>query len=191
MSEGIQTRRWTRAEYDRLIEIGVFQPGDRVELLGGELIVAEPQSEPHYTAIGLTEEALRAALGAGWVVRTQGPIALDDESEPEPDIAVVPGSPRDYLPSHPSSPVLILEAAESSLALDREIKGTLYARAQIMDYWIVNLVDQVLEVYRDPVATPASPDVWHYASVTTLRGGDVVTPLAAPRSPVPVVDLLP
>ena len=67
MSEGVQTRRWTRAEYDRLIEIGVFQPGDRVELLGGELIVAEPQSEPHYTAIGLTEEALRTALGAGWV----------------------------------------------------------------------------------------------------------------------------
>ena len=87
--------------------------------------------------------------------------------------------------------MLILEAAESSLALDRGIKGSLYARAQIMDYWIVNLVDQVLEVYRDPVSTPTSPHGWRYASVTTLRGGDVVTPLAAPGSRVAVADLLP
>ena len=191
MARPVPTKRWTRLQYDRLIECGIFQPGDRIELIGGELIVREPQRTPHATAIELALDALRAAFGPGWRVRVQLPVALDEESEPEPDIAVVPGSPRDYLPSHPSSPVLILEAAESSLALDREIKGSLYARAQIMDYWIVNLVDQVLEVYRDPVATPASPYVWHYASVTTLRGGDVVTPLAAPRSRVPVADLLP
>ena len=81
-----------------------------------------------------------------------------------------------YLPSHPSSPVLILEAAESSLALDREIKGSLYARAQIADYWIVNLVDHVLEVYRDPEAAPASPYGWRYAS------RDVTTRCGPPRS---------
>ena len=115
---------------------------------------------------------MRAAFGSGWRVRVQLPVALDEESEPEPDIAVVPGFPRDYLPSHPSSPVLILAAAESSLALDRGIKGSLYARARIADYWIVNLVDQVLEVYRDPVAAPASLYGWRYASVTTLRAGD-------------------
>src|SRR2546427_9915595 len=94
MSEDVRSRRWTRAEYDRLIEVGVFQPGDPVELLGGELIVSEPQSEPHYTAIGLIEDALRAALGPGWLVRAQGPLALDDESEPEPEIACVLGSRR-------------------------------------------------------------------------------------------------
>jgi Uma2 family endonuclease len=185
------TKRWTRLQYDRLIECGVFQPGDRIELIGGELIVREPQRTPHSTAIELALDALRAAFGPGWRVRVQLPVALDEESEPEPDIAVVPGSPRDYLPSHPSNPVLILEMAESSLALDREIKGSLYARAQIVDYWIVNLVDHVLEVYRDPEAAPASPYGWRYASVTTLRGGDVVTPLAAPRSRVAVADLLP
>ena len=87
--------------------------------------------------------------------------------------------------------MLILEAAESSLALDRETKGSLYARAQIVDYWIVNLVDHVLEVYRDPVAAPASPYGWRYASVTTLRAGDAVTPLAVPHSRVAVADLLP
>jgi Uma2 family endonuclease len=185
------TKRWTRLQYDRLIECGVFQPGDRIELIGGDLIVREPQRTLHATAIELALDTLRAAFGPGWRVRVQLPVALDEESEPEPDIAVVPGSPRDYLPRHPSSPVLILEAAESSLALDREIKGSLYARAQIADYWIVNLVDRVLEVYRDPVTAPASPYGWRYALVTTLRAGDVVTPLAAPRSRVAVADLLP
>src|SRR5690242_10313938 len=96
MSDGVRTRRWTRAEYERLIEVGVFLPGEPLELLGGQLTVGEPQTEPHYTAIGLIEDALRAALPPGWLVRTQGPIALDDESEPEPDIAVVRGERRDY-----------------------------------------------------------------------------------------------
>jgi Uma2 family endonuclease len=83
-----RTRRWTRAEYERLIDIGVFRADEPVELLGGELIVSEPQNSAHYTAIGLVEDALRAALEPGWLVRSQGPIALDDESEPEPDVAV-------------------------------------------------------------------------------------------------------
>jgi len=191
MSEPIATKRWTRLQYDRLIECGVFQPDDRIELIGGELIVREPQRTSHATAIELAIDALRTAFGPGWRVRVQLPVALDDESEPEPDIAVVPGSPRDYLPRHPSSPVLILEAAESSLALDRQIKGSLYARAQIADYWIVNLVDHVLEVSRDPIADPASPHGWRYGSVTTLRVGDIVIPLAAPRSRVAVADLIP
>jgi len=165
-------------------------PAGRIELIGGELIVREPQRTPHSTAIELALDALRSAFGVGWRVRVQLPVALDEESEPEPDIAVVSGSPRDYLPSHPSSPVLILEAAESSLALDREIKGSLYARAQTVDYWIVNLVDHVLEVYRDSEAAPAS--LMAGATPRTRRcGGDVVTPLAAPRSLVAVADLLP
>jgi hypothetical protein len=105
MAYPVRTHRWTRAAYDRLIEVGVFQPGDPVELLGGELVVAEPQSSPHYTAICLVEEALRASFGTGWVIRTQGPIALDDESEPEPDIAVAQGGVRDYSREHPAHPV--------------------------------------------------------------------------------------
>src|SRR5438445_688326 len=101
-------RRWTRPEYGRLIEVGVFRPGEPVELLGGELIVSEPQGSAHYTAIGLVEDALRVALGPGWLVRSQGPIALDDESEPEPDIAVTRGGRRDYSREHPSRPPLVV-----------------------------------------------------------------------------------
>src|SRR5216117_2605584 len=122
-----RTRRFSRAEYERLIDLGVFQPGEAIELIGGELMVAEPQGAAHYTAILKTARALEAAFGPGWVVRTQGPIGLDEDSEPEPDIAVVPGSPDDYGRAHPSRAALTVEVAESSLALDRQRKGSLYA----------------------------------------------------------------
>src|SRR5262245_16532280 len=184
-------RRWTRAEYDRLIEAGFFQPGDPIELLGGQLIVAEPQGSYHFASIQAVEEALRAAFGPGWSVRTQGPVALDDESEPEPDVAGVPGSFRDYMATHPSRPVLVVEVSESSLALDRHHKGSLYARAGFADYWIVNLVDRVLEVHRDPTQDPGTPFGWQYRSVETLERAAVVSPLALPSAHIDVVDLLP
>src|SRR5207249_5963995 len=124
-----RTRRFSRAEYERLIDLGVFQPGEEIELIGGELMVAEPQGAPHYTAIRKTAKALEAAFGPGWEVRTEGPIGLDDESEPEPDVAVVPGAPEDYARAHPPRAALTVEVAEPSLALDRVRKGSLYARA--------------------------------------------------------------
>ena len=191
MEYPVRTRRWTRAEYDRLIAVGVFPPGDPVELLGGELIVSEPQGEAHYTAVCLVAEALRAAFGPGWVVRAQGPVALDDESEPEPDVALVPGTVRDYRREHPAHPVLVVEVAESSLLLDRRHKGSLYARARLDDYWIVNLVDRVLEVYRRPIADAQGPFGWRYASRQTLGPDAPAAPLAAPNARITVSDLLP
>ena len=184
-------RRWTRVEYDQLIDIGIFLPGDKVELLGGQLCVSEPQNSPHAAAICLAEEALRQAFAGGWSIRVQLPIALDQESEPEPDLTVVPGGPRDYLTDHPARPVLVLEVADSSLALDREHKGSLYARARLREYWIVNLADRVVEVYREP-----GPDVtafysWAYRSLQRLSAEQSVTPLAAPTARIAVADLLP
>jgi Uma2 family endonuclease len=191
MEYPVRTRQWTRAEYDRLIEIGVFQAGDPVELLGGALIVAEPQSGPHYTAIRLVEEALRRAFGPDWQIRNQGPIALDDESEPEPDVAVAAGSVRDFSHEHPARPVLVVEVAASSLSLDRDHKGSLYARAGLADYWIVNLVSRVLEVYRGPVPDDAAIFGWRYGSIRTLDVEGAVAPLAAPNTLIRVEDLLP
>jgi Uma2 family endonuclease len=187
----VRTRRWTRAEFERLIEVGVFQPGEPVELLGGELVVAEPQSSRHYTAVGLVEDALRAALGSEWLVRSQGPIALDEESEPEPDVAVAPGGRRDYARGHPTRPVLVVEVADTSLRVDREHKGSLYARAGLPDYWIVNLIDRVLEVYRRPEPDPAAPFGWRYGSRQVLGAADSIAPLIAPDRPIAVRDLLP
>ena len=188
---GVRTKRWTRAEYDRLIEIGVFAADEAVELLGGELIVGEPQGSMHYMVIGLVEDALRAALGPGWLVRNQGPLALDEESEPEPDLSVVAGVPRDYRHGHPAHPVLVVEVSESSLRMDREAKGSLYARAGIADYWIVNLAVPELEVYRQPVADPEAPFGWRYASRESLGAASIVSPLAAPSARITVADLLP
>ena len=184
-------KRWTRAEYDRLIECGAFGPNDRIELLGGLLVVREPHGSPHALGIRMVEEALRTVFASGSDVRVQLPVALDDESEPEPDVSVVPGTFRDYRHGHPPRAVLIVEVAESSLAVDRGEKASLYARAGLAEYWIVNLVDHVLEVYRDPVADPHAPYGWRYGSILTLRAGDAVTPLAAPASAVPVADLVP
>jgi Uma2 family endonuclease len=191
MEYSVRTRQWTRAEYDRLIEIGVFQPGDPIELLGGDLVVAEPQSGPHYTAVYLAEDVLRAAFGVGWLVRTQAPIALDEQSEPEPDVAVVGGTPRQYSDEHPARPVLVVEVAVSSLGLDREYKGSLYARAQLTDYWVVNLAARELEVYRQPMADASAPFGWRYASRQALGADASVIPLAAPGARVLVGDLLP
>jgi len=186
-----RTRRFSRAEYERLIDLGVFQPGEPIELIGGELMVAEPQGVAHYTAIVKTAKALEAAFGPGWHARTLGPIGLDDDSEPEPDIAIVPGSPEDYSRAHPSRPVLTIEVAESSLAVDRHHKGSLYARAGLPDYWILNLVDRVLEVYREPAADSAAPFGWRYARHEEFDASAGVTPLAAPGSSIPVSRLLP
>ena len=186
-----RARRFTRAEYERLIDLGVFQPGEDIELIGGELMVAEPQGAPHYTAIRKTAKALEAAFGPGWEVRTEGPIGLDDESEPEPDVAVVPGAPDDYARAHPSRPALTVEVAESSLALDRQRKGSLYARAGLPDYWVLNLVDRVLEVYREPAPDSAAPFGWRYGRSEVFEASARVTPLAAPGSSIPVSQLLP
>jgi Uma2 family endonuclease len=185
-----KTRRWKRIEYDRLIEVGFFRPGDPVELLGGHLIVAEPQGSRHFAAVRAAEEALRGAFGPGWEIRGQGPLALDDESEPEPDLAVVPGTFRDYQAGHPSHPVLVVEVSESSLALDREHKGSLYARAGLPDYWIVNLPERVLEVYRDPEPLAAAPFGWRYRSTLALGAADSIAPLALPDRAIAVADLL-
>src|SRR5229473_6313779 len=122
----IPTKRWGRLQYERLVDRAVFQPGDRVELVGGQLVVREPQGSPHAVAVRLAEDVMRAAFGPGWEVRTQMPVALDDESEPEPDVIVAPGNFRDYGHAHPSRPVVLVEVAESSLDFDREDKGSLY-----------------------------------------------------------------
>jgi Uma2 family endonuclease len=187
----IQTKRWARVEYERLIDLAMFQPGDRVELVGGQLVVREPQGSPHAVAVRLAEDALRSAFGFGWEVRAQMPVALDDESEPEPDVAVCPGRPRDYLAGHPARPVLLVEVAETSLAFDREHKGSLYARARIPEYWLVNLVDRVLEVYCDPVPSAEAPYGWRFSALLRLGAADSVSPLAAPQARVAVADLLP
>ena len=191
MAATARTRRWSRAEYERLIDLGVFRPGERLELVAGELVVREPQGGPHATAVGLADDALRAAVGPGWTVRCQSPIALDDDSEPEPDVAIVAGRRRDYHRTHPQRPALVVEVADSSLRFDREEKGSLYARGGVADYWIVDLVSRALEVYRHPAPDPVAPFGWRYEAQLRLTAGEQIAPLAAPHALIPVAELLP
>lgn len=172
-------KRWKRVEYERLVDLGAFE-GDPVELIGGLLIVAEPRNSPHATAVGAADDALRAVLPPGFIVRAQMPIALDDESSPEPDLAVVPGRRADYQLAHPTRAALVVEVADSSL----------YARARIAEYWIVNLIDRVLEIHRDPAPDPAAPHGWRYRSVSILAPPSVVTPVALPSARIRIADLV-
>lgn len=87
---------WARSDYERIVEVGILGPGDRVELLEGEIVEISPEKSRHAAAVDLALEALRRVFGAGHTIRVQHPLALSDDSEPEPDIAVVVGSPRDY-----------------------------------------------------------------------------------------------
>ena len=190
-AEGAVLRRWTRHEYARLIDHGFLDEDDPIELLDGLLLVKEPQHSPHRTAVLLVAKAVERAFGEGWFVQTQSPIIVDDRSEPEPDVCVVRGSPRDYVDAHPRSPALVVEVTQSGLRIARGRKAAGYARARIADYWIVNLIDRVLEVHREPARPgPARPH-WGYASIETLGPEATIAPLEAPQAGVRVADLLP
>src|SRR5262245_19222467 len=173
----LRTRRWRRVEYERLVELGMFV-GERLELLDGQLVVREPQGSTHAALVVHIGQVLTMAFGSGWHARLQAPLALGEVSEPEPDIAIVAGIARDYLDTQPPTAALIVEVADSSLRLARRFKAELYARGTVPEYWIVNLVDRVLEVHRDPEPADTAVEA-RYLSVTVLRAPATVTPLGA------------
>lgn len=189
-ASGIEQRQWTRAEYDRMVEHGVFGPDERLELIDGEILTMTPQGTHHAGTIGLVQDVLCVVFGHTHV-RVQLPFALDPASEPEPDLAVVAGTPRDYLEAHPDSALLIVEVADATLAFARRSKGSLYARAGIAEYWVVNVSDGVLEVYRNPTEDPAARYGSVYRDTQVLRAGDIVVPLAVPGVEISVAELLP
>ena len=178
--------RWTREQYHRLIEAGFFEDG-RVELLEGLIWDMASQLTPHTTGVRLATLALEDAFAEGCEVRPQLPVILPDGTEPEPDIAIAPGTPLDYAEHHPRADELLLavEVSDSTLVKDRGPKLASYARAWIAEYWIVNLVNRQLEVYRRP--SPAGI----YADFTTYQPGQSIAPLNAPGKPIAVADLLP
>ena len=186
---GVRTRRWTKEEYYRLGELGFFQ-GQRVELIEGRLMVHSPQKSLHAEVVDAVDDVFRRLFGPGYLVRCQLPLDLGQNLEPEPDVAVVVGGRGQYRNAHPTSAVLIVEVSDTTLSYDRQRKGGLYARSGVADYWIVNLVDQQVEVYQNPQPNAAAPHGFHYASRTDLRPPATVIPLALPQAVVAVADLL-
>ena len=181
------SRRWTRKEYDYVVALGILQQRDPVELIGGQLIVTESKT-PHAAVVRRVAEALRAVFGRG-VVRIQEPVALDEDSEPEPDVAVVPGPRTDHYDARPVRPTLIVEVSDAGLAFDRTYKGSLYARTGVADYWIVDVRRRLLEVHREPIAAPTAPFGWKYARARTLKEDATISPLAAPRAHIAIARL--
>jgi len=181
--KSIEMRRWTREEYDKMVAAGMFAPGERVELVDGEILTMTPQGSAHATAIQLVQDALRLAFGPDFSIRPQLPLALAPDSEPEPDLAVVVGKPKEYWHAHPATALLVVEVSDTTLEYDRRRKGNLYARAGIEEYWIVNLVDGCIEVYREPHQAG-------YASCQCFFAGQHVGLLAAPDSVIRVADLI-
>ena len=183
-------RRWTRVEYDRLVELGMFE-GERLELIGGLLLLREPQGARHSAGIRRAVDALRRVLGPEWQVDSQLPIALDDDSEPEPDVSVVAHDETGYRDAHPSRPVLVVEVADTSYRFDRADKMSLYARGGVPEYWLVDVARGALHVHRDPQAAPDAAYGWRYRSVDVLTPPATLATLIAPDRPIAVADLLP
>lgn len=180
----IDLYRWTREEYERLVESGAFPAEAKLELVDGLVYQMAPQTSFHSTGVRAAEEALRPVFADGFDIRVQMPLALGEDSEPEPDVAVVAGHFADYSFSHPATADLVVEVAERSLSYDRNKKIPLYARAGIPEAWIAVLPKRTLEVYREPRDGA-------YRSRTVLRIGEAVSPIACPEVSIRVAAFFP
>ena len=191
---GIHPRRWTIPEYHLAAERGVFTPDERLELIRGEILKKLPQNPAHRTALRNTAKTLERVLGAGFEVFSQAPFVASADTEPEPDVFVVPGDADDYASRdiQPSDVVLLVEVSDTTLGFDRGRKAAVYADAGIADYWILNVRERCLEVRREPAALSAGgPIAFGYQTITVFQEPDEVAPLASPDRPVRVADLLP
>jgi Uma2 family endonuclease len=183
--------RMTADEYLRLSDQGHFQDR-RVQLIDGEIIEMPAQKNLHTLGVSLAQGILQQAFGPNFWVRGQASLNLTPFSVPDPDVAVIAGALRTHNPAGmPTCALLVVEVSDTTLAYDRTRKASLYAATGIADYWILNLVDRQLEVYRNPQADPPQPFGVAYANVVILGPADHVTPLALPTARIPVVDFLP
>ena len=181
--------RFTREQYYQLGRLGFFD-GRRVERIHGEIVEMSPVGWRHVVSCRKTAELLeRIFVGVGWVSRNEQPLALTD-SDPQPDVMVVAGQFEDYS-DHPTTALLVVEVADSTLARDTTTKAELYASAGVADYWVLDLDNRRLLVFRDPIALPAGLGATAYRTQLTLGPTDSVAPLAALAAAIRVGDLLP
>lgn len=183
-------KRWTVTEFHQLWEDGWFEDCQPM-LLDGEIYEMPIPGPLHGTGVTLADYALKSVFSQGFVVRIQIPLVLGLRSDPVPDVSVVAGQIRDYVATQPTTAVLVLEASDTSLAIDTGEKAELYAAAGIADYWVSDLNNRVLIVHRDPRPDPATNSGSSYATVLRLTPGQTVSPLALPQSTINVADLLP
>lgn len=179
----ITTAKWTIDDYHRMVEAGILN--DRhVELLKGEIIEMSPEGEPHAYCSDEAGEYLAKLLGDRAKVRHAKPITLPDRSEPEPDLAIVERRGREYREHHPYAENIfwLIEYADSSLSKDLEYKAKIYAAAGIREYWVVNLQELEITVFRDPLKN-------HYRSEFSLKAGNI-QPSAFPNVTISIEQII-
>ena len=191
-ANGASRQRWTIAEYQQMARAGLLD-GKRTILIRGEVLTMPQPAPPHDTALSLAAEFLRKICPVGHYVRNQQSFNVGTDNDPGPDLAVVPGSIRDYATDAPTRALMVVEVAASSLFDDTTTKAELYATAGVPEYWVIDLEHRQLIVFRDPQPLPLPPGLGATAYKTHLTLGptDTVSPLAAPAASVAVADLLP
>ena len=184
--ESTQIKRWSVDEYHCMSKLGLLNSNERTELIAGHITIMAAKGTPHVTSLHLLANVIRDHLGNTALVRTQDPIQLDDFSEPEPDLVIVQGNVLDYVEQHPrpDQVYLVVEVADSTLKQDCEVKDKVYAQAGITDYWVLDLPNRQLHVFRDP-----TPD--GYTHHLILKEPNQVSPLAFSEMAIALSPILP
>ena len=190
MTLNVKPRKFNVDEYVRMGEAGVFRPDERVELIEGEIVPMSPHNRRHALRIAKLNSLLVRAFADSHDIRVQLPLTLGTHSEPEPDFALVPLEQAEEGERHPSGADLVIEVSDSSLPLDRNEKASLYARAGIAEYWLLNLRSRRLEVRLLPGPSNEAPFGWDYTQVTLLAAGQTVAARFAPGTRFEVGQLL-
>jgi Uma2 family endonuclease len=184
------THRYSVEEYYKMTELGFFD-GEHVELIEGEVLNMSAMGRPHVWSVKRTAELLETLFEPGWFVQTQAPLRFGERSEPEPDVAVVKGRMEDYPTEHPTTADLIVEVSDKTLYYDRKQKASLYAKAGIADYWVLNLKKNQLEIFRRPIPDPDAFYGFTYSEMRIVIEGELASPLVKPEAAIAVTEMLP
>jgi Uma2 family endonuclease len=178
---------WTVQEYHQMSDLGILDSSERTELICGQIVLMTAKGTPHVLTLRILANSIENALGNRSIfVSTQDPIVLDNYSEPEPDLAIVRGTILDYAEHHPRPEdiYLVVEVADSTLKTDCEVKSQLYARSSIADYWVIDIKNRQVHIFRNPTPTG-------YTSQLILTEAHSISPLAFPDIILSIASILP
>lgn len=181
----VERRLFTVDEYYQMAEAGILSEDDRVELIEGEIVAMSPIGSRHAACVDRLIQLLFDRVRGRAIIRVQNPIRLSEFSEPEPDLALLQPRADFYAEGHPEpdNVLLVVEVAETSAGSDRTLKVPTYARAGILEVWLIDLADETIEIYREP--SPRG-----YGEIRRAWRGDQLSPQAFPDEQFPVDDVL-
>ena len=186
----VPRKRWTVDEFHALYALPKFE-NRRMILVDGEILDMPAPNPAHDVSIGQAQDLLQGVFGAGYWVRVQMALVLNLKTDPIPDLAVVEGPKSRYASEHPTTAELVVEVANSSLTYDLGDKADLYAAGGIADYWVIDLVNRMLVVHRDPIVDAGSPFGHRYATRIELNESSSIAVSKVPSLTTNVVGFFP